>query len=167
MERSNVDLKFSVSATNRQPREGEINGINYHFITTEEFRDAISRNEFVEYEEVYPGRYYGTLKSEIINRCERGETVVLDIDVKGGVNVKRLFGTQALSLFIMPPSVDELRRRLVSRATDSAEAIEQRVGKAEFELSFANQYDVQIINDNLSTAIEQTEKTIIDFINKA
>lgn len=167
MERGNVDLKFSVSATNRQPREGEINGINYHFITTEEFRDAISRNEFVEYEEVYPGRYYGTLKSEIINRCERGETVVLDIDVKGGVNVKRLFGTQALSLFIMPPSVDELRRRLVSRATDSAEAIEQRVGKAEFELSFANQYDVQIINDNLSTAIEQTEKTIIDFINKA
>lgn len=167
MERGNVDLKFSVSATNRQPREGEINGINYHFITTEEFRDAISRNEFVEYEEVYPGRYYGTLKSEIINRCERGETVVLDIDVKGGVNVKRLFGTQALSLFIMPPSVDELRRRLVSRATDSAEAIEQRVGKAEFELSFANQYDVQVINDNLSTAIEQTEKTIIDFINKA
>lgn len=167
MERGNVDLKFSVSATNRQPREGEINGINYHFITTEEFRDAISRNEFVEYEEVYPGRYYGTLKSEIINRCERGETVVLDIDVKGGVNVKRLFGTQALSLFIMPPSVDELRRRLVSRATDSADAIEQRVGKAEFELSFANQYDVQIINDNLSTAIEQTEKTIIDFINKA
>lgn len=166
MERGNVDLKFSVSATNRAPREGEIDGENYHFITTEEFKQAIKRDEFVEYEEVYPGRFYGTLKSEIIRRCEQGQTVVLDIDVKGGINVKRMFGADALSLYIMPPSVDELRRRLVSRATDSAEAIEQRVGKAEFELSFAPQYDVRIVNDDLATAVEQTEKTIIDFISK-
>lgn len=166
MERGNVDLKFSVSATNRVPREGEIDGESYHFITTEEFKQAIKRDEFVEYEEVYPGRFYGTLKSEIIRRCEQGQTVVLDIDVKGGINVKRMFGADALSLYIMPPSVDELRRRLVSRATDSAEAIEQRVGKAEFELSFAPLYDVRIVNDDLATAVEQTEKTIIDFISK-
>lgn len=164
MERGNVELKFSVSATNRPPREGEADGVNYHFITTEEFQQAIADDRFVEYEEVYPGRYYGTLKSEILERCERGETVVLDIDVKGGVRVKKMFGADALSLYIMPPSVDELRRRLEGRATDSAEAIDQRVSKAEYELSFAPQYDVRIVNDDLTTAVEQTEKVIMDFI---
>lgn len=111
MDRGNVDMKFSVSATNRSPRPGEVNGKNYHFITTEEFRNAIDNDEFVEFEEVYPGRFYGTLKREIIDRCENGEIVVLDIDVKGGVRVKEMFGDDALSIYIMPPSVEELRRR--------------------------------------------------------
>ena len=163
MERAKVDLKFSVSATNRPPREGETDGVNYHFITTEEFQQAIADDRFVEYEEVYPGRYYGTLKSEIVERCERGETVVLDIDVKGGVRVKELFGRDALSIYIMPPSVEELRRRLEGRATDSAEAIDQRVSKAEFELGFAPRYDCRVINDQLDLAVEQTEAIILDF----
>ena len=163
MERGKVDLKFSVSATNRPPREGETDGVNYHFITTEEFQQAIADDRFVEYEEVYPGRCYGTLKSEIVERCERGETVVLDIDVKGGVRVKELFGRDALSIYIMPPSVEELRRRLEGRATDSAEAIDQRVSKAEFELGFAPRYDCRVINDQLDLAVEQTEAIILDF----
>ena len=163
MERGKVDLKFSVSDTNRPPREGETDGVNYHFITTEEFQQAIADDRFVEYEEVYPGRYYGTLKSEIVERCERGETVVLDIDVKGGVRVKELFGRDALSIYIMPPSVEELRRRLEGRATDSAEAIDQRVSKAEFELGFAPRYDCRVINDQLDLAVEQTEAIILDF----
>ena len=163
MERGKVDLKFSVSATNRPPREGETDGVNYHFITTEEFQQAIADDRFVEYEEVYPGRYYGTLKSEIVERCERGETVVLDIDVKGGVRVKELFGRDALSIYIMPPSVEELRRRLEGRATDSAEAIDHRVSKAEFELGFAPRYDCRVINDQLDLAVEQTEAIILDF----
>lgn len=144
-------------------RTGEVDGVNYHFVSTERFREAIANDEFVEFEEVYPGRYYGTLKSEILQRCERGELVVLDIDVKGGVRVKEMFGDDALSIYIMPPSVDELRRRLESRATDSAEAIAQRVDKAEFELGYAPRYDCQVVNDDLAQAVEQTERIISEF----
>lgn len=163
MERGAVELHFSVSATNRPPRQGEADGVNYHFISTEEFRQAIADDAFVEYEEVYPGRFYGTLKREILDRCERGETVVLDIDVKGGVRVKKMFGDDALSLYVMPPSVDELRRRLEGRGTDSPEAIDQRVSKAEYELSFAPLYDVRVVNDDLAKAVEETERIILDF----
>lgn len=163
MERANVPLQFSVSATNREPRTGEQNGVNYHFLTTEEFQLHIANGDFVEYEEVYPGRFYGTLRSEVEQRCANGENVVLDIDVKGGVNVKRIFGSKALSIFIMPPSVEELRRRLESRATDSAEDIDRRVAKAEFEISFAPQYDTVVVNDNLAEAIDLTERKIIEF----
>ncbi len=163
MERANVPLQFSVSATNREPRTGEQNGVNYHFLTTEEFQLHIANGDFVEYEEVYPGRFYGTLRSEVEQRCANGENVVLDIDVKGGVNVKRIFGSKALSIFIMPPSVEELRRRLESRATDSAEDINRRVAKAEFEISFAPQYDTVVVNDNLAEAIDLTERKIIEF----
>lgn len=163
MERANVPLQFSVSATNREPRTGEQNGVNYHFLTTEEFQLHIANGDFVEYEEVYPGRFYGTLRSEVEQRCANGENVVLDIDVKGGVNVKRIFGSKALSIFIMPPSVEELRRRLESRATDSAEDIDRRVAKAEFEISFAPQYDTVVVNDNLAEAIDLTESKIIEF----
>lgn len=163
MERGNVELQFSVSATNRPPRTGETDGVNYHFLSTEEFEKHIANGDFVEYEEVYPGRFYGTLRSEVEDRCKRGENVVLDIDVKGGVNVKKLFGNKALSIFIMPPSVEELRRRLESRATDSAEAIAQRVGKAEYELSFAPKYDVEVVNDDLQEAIDTTERIITEF----
>lgn len=163
MERANVPLQFSVSATNREPRTGEQNGVNYHFLTTEEFQLHIANGDFVEYEEVYPGRFYGTLRSEVEQRCANGENVVLDIDVKGGVNVKRIFGSKALSIFIMPPSVEELRRRLESRATDSADDINRRVAKAEFEISFAPKYDTVVVNDNLAEAIDLTESKIIEF----
>ncbi len=164
MERGNVAMEFSVSATNRAPRGAEVDGQDYHFLSTEAFRDAIDRGEFVEYEEVYPGRFYGTLRSEIESRCSAGRNVILDIDVKGGVNVKRIFGDRAISLFIMPPSIDELRRRLESRATDSPEAIAERVGKAEYELTFAREFDHVVVNDNLAEAVEKAEDLITAFL---
>ena len=160
-----IDMQFSVSATNRLPREGEKHGVNYFFLTDEEFKAAIEQDAFVEHEEVYPGRFYGTLKSEVERICSAGHNVVLDIDVKGGVNVKRMYGNRAISIFIMPPSVEELRRRLVSRATDAPEVIEERVGKAVYEIGFAPQYDCCIVNDDLTEAIADTRKAILDFIN--
>ena len=159
-----IDMQFSVSATNRSPREGEKHGVNYFFLSDEEFRKAIAEDAFVEYEEVYAGRYYGTLKSEVARICESGHNVVLDIDVKGGVNVKKLYGDQARSIFIMPPSVEELRRRLEGRGTDSAEVINERVGRAEYEISFAKDYDCQVVNDDLATAITQTASLIEAFV---
>ena len=161
-----IDMQFSVSATNRSPREGEKHGINYFFLSDEEFRKAIAEDAFVEYEEVYPGRYYGTLKSEVARICDAGHNVVLDIDVKGGVNVNKLYGNQARSIFIMPPSVEELRRRLEGRATDSPEVINQRVGKAEYEIGFAKDYDCQVVNDDLPTAIAQTATFIEEFVKQ-
>lgn len=163
MDRGNVDMKFSVSATNRQPREGEADGVHYHFLSDGEFRDAIANDAFVEYEEVYPGRFYGTLKKEVEDRCAHGENVVLDIDVKGGVRVKEMYGDRAKSIFIMPPSVEELRRRLESRGTDPKEAIDERVGKAEFELTFAPRYDTTVVNDNLEEAVDNAEREILEF----
>lgn len=159
-----IDLQFSVSATNRLPREGERHGVNYFFLSDEEFRKAIAENAFVEYEEVYPGRFYGTLKSEVERICNDGHNVILDIDVKGGVNVKKLYGVQARSIFIMPPGIDELRRRLEGRGTDSAEVISERIGKAEYEISFAPEFDHQVINDDLETAISQTKSLIEEFV---
>ncbi len=159
-----IDMQFSVSATNRAPREGEQHGVNYFFLTDEEFRKAIAEDAFVEYEEVYPGRFYGTLKREVARICEAGHNVVLDIDVKGGVNVKKLYGEEARSIFIMPPSVEELRRRLEGRATDSAEVINERVGKAEYEIGFAKDYDFQVVNDDLATAVTQTKALIEEFV---
>ncbi len=159
-----VDMQFSVSATNRAPRQGELHGVNYFFLTDDEFRKAIDDEAFVEYEEVYPGRFYGTLRSEVERICDAGHNVVLDIDVKGGVNVKKLYGDRAISIFIMPPSVDELRRRLVSRATDAPEVIEQRVGKAEYEIGFADRYDCRVVNDVLDVAVDETRRIIKDFI---
>lgn len=158
-------LRFSVSATNRQPRKGEVDGVHYHFMTTEEFRDAIADNSFVEWEEVYPGRYYGTLKSEIERIIDKGGDVILDIDVKGGLNVKRLYGDRAKTIFFLPPSIEELRHRLETRATDKPEIIEERVNKAEYEISFADQFDERIVNDDLEQAIEKTRKTITDFLD--
>ncbi|MBD5241332.1 MAG: guanylate kinase [Barnesiella sp.] len=164
LRRGDIDLEFSVSATSRPPREGEKHGINYYFLTEDEFRQAIAEGKFVEYEEVYPGRFYGTLRSEVERKCAEGHNVVLDIDVKGGVNVKKMFGDRALSLFILPPSVEELKRRLEGRGTDSPEAIAERVGKAEYELSFAKDYDKKVVNDNLDEAVDQTDKIIKEFI---
>lgn len=157
-------LRFSVSATNRRPRPGEVDGVHYHFMTTQDFRDAIARHEFIEWEEVYPGRYYGTLKSEIERIIEKGGDVILDIDVKGGINVKKLYGDDALTIFFLPPSIAELRHRLEGRATDAPEVIEQRVAKAEYEISFADSFDIRIVNDNLDDAIDATRHVIENFI---
>lgn len=164
MDEEQRDLAFSVSATNRPPRQGEVDGESYYFLTDEEFKDKVAAGEFVEYEEVYPGRFYGTLRSELESRLEEGHNIILDIDVKGGVNVKRIFGERALGIFIMPPSVEELRRRLEGRGTDPADVIEQRVGRAEYELTFAPQYDCIVVNDDLETAVEETKLAIDVFI---
>lgn len=158
-------LRFSVSATSREPREGEIDGVNYYFITAEQFQQAIADDALVEWEEVYPGRFYGTLKSEIEKIAAEGYNAMLDIDVKGAVNVKRKFGSDVLAIFIKPPSLEVLRERLVKRGTETPEAIEQRVGKAEYELTFAPHFDHIVINDVLDVAVEEVRQLILDFIN--
>ena len=158
-------LEFSISATTREPRRGEVDGVNYYFLTTEQFEKAIKNDELVEYEEVYAGRYYGTLKSEIARIQAEGKNVILDIDVKGGVNVKEKYGDAALSIFIQPPSIETLRHRLLSRGTDSIEAINQRVGKAAFELTFAERFDRVVVNDILREAVDEVEKIIKDVVN--
>ena len=160
-----LKLEFSISATTRQPRRGEQDGVNYYFMTVEQFKAAIAGGEFAEYEEVYPGRYYGTLKREIERINGDGRNVILDIDVKGGVNVKRMYGSEALSIFRAPPSIATLKARLEGRATDSAEEIAKRVAKAEFELTFADKFDHRVVNDDLATAVEQTRSLIKQFIN--
>ena len=165
MDRGELDLQFSVSATNRKPREGEVDGVSYHFLSDRQFKDLIAEGAFVEYEQVYPGRFYGTLRSEIQNRVDSGHNVILDIDVKGGVNVKRQFGSDAVSIFIAPPSIDELRNRLRGRGSDSEEEIEQRVGRAAFELGFQGDYDHVVVNNTLPEAIGEVESLIAGFIN--
>ncbi len=164
MSKGDLDLQFSVSATSRKPRQGEVHGIHYYFLSENEFRESIDKGFFVEYEEVYPGRFYGTLKSEIDRITEIGHSVILDIDVKGAMNVKRIYGDRALSLFIIPPSVEVLRQRLENRATDSAEAINERVNKAEYELTFAKYYDRTVVNDDLDAAVKSVHDIISDFI---
>ena len=164
-EHPELNLVFSISATSRPPRGTEQHGVEYFFLTPDEFKAKIDANEFLEYEEVYTDRYYGTLKSQVEEQLESGKNVIFDIDIKGGINVKKFFGDRALSLFIQPPSVEELRKRLVGRATDSAEQIEERLAKAEYEMSFAPQFDQIIVNDDLDTAKAETLKTIRNFLN--
>lgn len=158
-------LQFSVSATTRKPREGEQHGVHYYFLDVDDFRQRIERNEFAEYEEVYEGRYYGTLKTELERIMAAGDNVVLDIDVKGALSVKKLYGRRALSLFIQPPSIETLRERLIGRGTDSMEEIEKRVSKAAYELSFAPRFDTVVVNDVLAKAINDTHRTIVNFLN--
>lgn len=165
LERGEIDMMFSISATNRHPRGEEADGVNYYFMSDDEFREAIANDAFVEYEEVYPGRFYGTLKSEIARITEDGHNVILDIDVKGGVNVKKLYGDNALSIFIQPPGLDVLRQRLTSRATDSSEAIEERLAKAEYELSFAPEFDCIVVNDSLGRAVDEVDSAIRNFLS--
>ncbi|MBP1637765.1 MAG: guanylate kinase [Bacteroidetes bacterium] len=161
-----IGLEFSISATSRKPRGTEQNGHEYYFLSVEEFKEKIEKKEFVEYEEVYPGCYYGTLRSEIERISAKGNNAVFDIDVKGGINLKNQFGEQALSIFVAPPSVETLRQRLINRGTDSEEMIEKRVGKAQYEMSFASQFDIVIVNDILEIAEKETEKAIRNFISK-
>lgn len=160
-----LNMEFSISATNREARRGESHGVSYYFLSLEDFQNAISANELVEYEEVYPGRYYGTFRKEIERIRNSGKNVILDIDVKGGINVKNQFKEEALALFIQPPSIDTLRHRLLSRGTDTVDAINQRVDKASYEISFAPQFDKIIINDVLMNAINDTHDAIKKFIS--
>lgn len=157
-------MAFSVSCTSRQPRGTERHGVEYFFLTPDEFRRKIAGGEFLEYEEVYKDRYYGTLKSQVESQLAKGENVVLDVDVKGGCNVKQFFGDRALSLFIQPPSIDELRRRLVGRGTDAPEVIEDRIARAEFELTFAERFDKVIVNDDLERAVGEALSAVEEFV---
>ena len=162
----NLNLSFSISATSRAPRGTEQNGVEYFFLTPEEFKQRIANNEFLEYEEVYKDRYYGTLKSQVEAQLAAGQNVVFDVDVVGGCNIKKFYGDRALSVFIQPPSVEELRKRLVGRGTDASEVIEARVAKAEYELTFAPKFDKIIVNDDLEKAKAEALQVITEFLSK-
>lgn len=164
MEHKELNLYFSISATNRKPRRDEENGRDYYFLSTDEFHRHIENNDFLEYEEVYKDSFYGTLKNQIYQRMTEGINVIFDVDVVGGCEIKRHFKEQSLSIFIQPPSVEELRRRLTKRGTDSAEMIEKRVGKVEEELKFAPLFDIVIINNILEKAVEETLSAIKKFL---
>lgn len=161
-----LNLAFSISATSRAPRGTEKDGVEYYFISPEEFKRRIDNNEFLEYEEVYTGKYYGTLKSEVERILNAGKNVIFDVDVVGGTNIKKYYGDQACAIFIQPPSKEALRQRLVGRATDAPEVIEARLAKAEYELSFAPQFDTVIVNDVLETAQEEAYQTIKTFLTQ-
>lgn len=165
MQHLELRMAFSISCTSRPPRGSEQDGVEYFFISPDEFRTRIAAGEFLEYEEVYKDRFYGTLKSQVEKQSAEGQNVVFDVDVKGGCNIKRYYGDRALSVFIQPPSVDELRRRLTSRGTDSPEVIEDRLARAEFELGFAPQFDRVVVNDDLDKAVNEAYAIIKDFIN--
>ena len=161
-----LNLSFSISATSRAPRGTAKNGVEYYFISPEEFRQRIANGEFLEYEEVYAGKFYGTLKSEVERILDSGRNVIFDVDVVGGLNIKKYYGDQALALFIQPPSIEELEKRLKHRATDAPEVIASRVAKAEYELSFAPRFDHIIVNDILEKAQEEAYQTIRQFLDK-
>lgn len=161
-----LNLAFSVSATTRPPRGKEKNGVEYLFLSEEEFRKKIADGEFLEHEEVYPGRFYGTLKSQVDTQTERGENVVFDVDVKGGCNIKNFYGDRALSIFIQAPSVEVLRQRLEGRGTDSAEAINSRIAKASYEMTFAPRFDHVVVNDDLSKAEQDTYELVRQFLGR-
>lgn len=160
-----LGMAFSISATSRPPRGQEQHGVEYFFLSPEEFRQRIANDEFLEYEEVYKDRFYGTLKSQVENQLNAGQNVVFDVDVVGGCNIKQFYGERALSVFIQPPSIEELRKRLVGRATDTPEVIESRIAKAEFELNFAPKFDVVIVNDDLDTAKAEALRVIREFLS--
>jgi guanylate kinase len=160
----NLNLEFSISATSRAKRHTETDGKDYYFLSGEEFRKKIGNNEFLEWEEVYAGTFYGTLKAEIDRIRSMGKNVIFDVDVVGGCNIKKYYGNEALAIFVQPPSVTELRNRLFARSTDAPEVIEKRVAKAEYELSFASQFDCIIVNDDLEKAFAEAEKCIRDFL---
>jgi guanylate kinase len=162
LQKGELPLQFSISATSRPARGSEKDGVEYYFLTTETFKKRIQQEEFLEYEEVYPNCFYGTLKSEVEAKLNEGKHVILDVDVAGGLNIKKRYGKDALLIFIQPPSIAELQRRLEQRGTDSAEVIRDRISKADFELSLSSQYDQVIVNDDLESAQAKT----IEIINK-
>ncbi|MBR2420231.1 MAG: guanylate kinase [Rikenellaceae bacterium] len=158
------NLEFSISATSRAPRGAEKNGVDYYFLTAEEFAEAVAANKFVEWEEVYKGTCYGTLRSEMERIWTKGNVILFDVDVMGGIRLKEIFGEDALSIFVMPPSIEELRRRLEGRGTDAPEVIEKRIAKASFELTKAPEFDRQVINDDLEVAVSQVAEIVKNFI---
>lgn len=159
-------LRFSISATSRAPRGTEQNGVEYYFLTPEEFKARIAKGDFLEYEEVYTDKFYGTLKSEVERILDEGDNVIFDVDVVGGCNIKHYYGERALSVFIQPPSIEELRKRLVGRGTDTPEVIESRIAKAAYELGFADKFDTVVINDDLETAKANALQVIRTFLAK-
>lgn len=160
------ELRFSTSATTRAMREGEVNGRDYHFLTVEDFKQGIERNDFLEWEEVYANQFYGTLKSEVQRIWDEGKTVIFDVDVKGGLNIKDYFGDKALAIFVEPPTVQELENRLRNRGTESEESLRKRVAKAEYELTFAPRFDKIILNDKLDDARAEMLQTIRAFLDE-
>ena len=165
-EHPELNLAFSISCTSRPPRGTEQNGVEYFFLTPEEFRQRIENDEFLEYEEVYEGRFYGTLKAQVERQLEAGQNVVFDVDVKGGVNIKKYYGDEAMSLFIQPPSIAELRKRLEGRGTDAPEVIDLRIARAEFELTFADKFDKIVVNDDLAQAEADALEQVQAFLNE-
>jgi guanylate kinase len=157
-------LEFSVSATSRPMRPGEVDGVDYYFLSPESFREKVENEEFLEWEEVYNGSYYGTLYSEVRRIWEKGLHVVFDVDVAGGINIKKKYGEKALSIFVMPPSIDELEKRLVNRKTETPESLQKRLSKARYELSFSGEFDKIVVNDNLQQAIEEAATLVKDFL---
>lgn len=163
--KQNLGLEFSISATCRLPRGEEQHGREYYFFTQEEFKKHIDAGDFLEYEEVYPGCFYGTLLSEVERIWAKGNTVLFDVDVVGGVNIKKKFGEQALSVFVQPPSIEELEKRLIGRGTDTFEKIRERVSKAEYEMTFADKFDTVVVNDDLNQALEDAEHKVRTFLS--
>ena len=164
---SNLDkLTFSVSACSRKKRDHEVDGVDYYFISVVEFKEKIDNNEFIEWEEVYPDHFYGTLFSEVDSKRNAGQHVAFDVDVIGGLNIKKIFGDEALAIFIKPPSVKILRERLLNRGTDKKEDIETRIRKAEYELGFEEDFDITIINDDLNKSKEETKDAVLAFLEK-
>lgn len=163
--KQNLNLAFSISATSRPPRGTEQHGVEYFFLSPEEFRQRIANDEFLEYEEVYEDRFYGTLKAQVERQLEAGQNVVFDVDVVGGCNIKQFYGERALSIFIQPPSIEELRKRLEGRGTDTPEVIEDRLAKASYELTFAPKFDKVIVNDDLEKAQAETLEVLKAFLN--
>ena len=163
---SGLNLEFSVSAASRKIRHGEVHGKDYYFTNPDEFREKINNNEFLEWEEVYPDHLYGTLKSEVDRITTAGRNVIFDVDVKGGMNIKKIYGDQALSVFVMPPGFDILEARLRGRSTESEESLRKRLDKAEFEMGFAGQFDMILVNDELDAACKEAEFAVKNFLNK-
>ena len=164
MTHEQLRLAFSISCTSRPPRGNEQDGVEYFFLTPEEFRQKIENDQFIEYEEVYEGRFYGTLKSQVEHQLGLGQNVVFDVDVKGGCSLKKVFGDRALSIFIKAPSIEELRKRLEKRGTDSPEVIEDRISKASYELTFETEFDRVLVNDDLETALAQALEMVSTFL---
>jgi len=162
----NLGLTFSISATTRPPRGTEQDGVEYFFLSVDDFRKRIEEGDLLEYEEVYPGRLYGTLKSQVDKQLGNGKNIVFDVDVKGGCNIKKIYGERALSIFIQPPSIEELRHRLISRGTDSPSVIEDRLARAAYELTLASKFDKIIVNDSLEKAEVETLATVRTFLEK-
>lgn len=159
------NLSFSISATSREMRPDEADGVNYYFLTPEAFRNKIAEEAFVEWEEVYPNQYYGTLKSELTRIWNQGKHVVFDVDVVGGVNIKQMYPEQSLAVFVKPPSVEELENRLIDRHTESKEALKRRISKAEYELKFQDRFDLILINDDLEQAKSEAVEIVKKFLN--